>query len=215
MALRRLVGLSILAGLVSGQHGVVRLRSMAAAVGPAPLVAVSAGDSPTSKTRALARSALDIEGGGRLIDLIDLPADALLGRRPDQAVDDAVALASSAGILVLATPVYRATYSGALKAFLDRFATDALVRTAVVLCATAASPAHFLALDTGGRALVASLGGWTVPTVVYATGADFADAAPGPALLEVMGAALAQARLVRAFLQGSPAGVRRGRGGLQ
>jgi FMN reductase len=180
---------------------------MASSVAPAPLVAVSAGDSPTSKTRALARSALDIEGGGRLLDLIELPAEGLLGRRPDPAVDEAVASASSAGILVLATPVYRATYSGALKAFLDRFPTDALVRTAVVLCATAAAPAHFLALDTGGRALVASLGGWTVPTVVYATGRDFEDNTPGAALLDVLGSALAEARLARAFLQGLPAGA--------
>lgn len=161
-----------------------------------PLVAVSSGDSPTSKTRALAQAILEVGGGGHLVDLLDLPADALLGRRPDQAVDDAVAAAAAAGILVLATPVYRATYSGAMKAFLDRFATDALARTVVVLAATAASPSHFLALDTGGRAVVASLGGWTVPTVVYATGTDFTDGRPDPSLLEVVGAALGQARAV-------------------
>jgi FMN reductase len=160
-----------------------------------PLVAVSSGDSPTSKTRALAEAALEIEGGGgQLIDLIDLPAEALLGRHPDRAVDDAVTAASASEVLVLATPVYRATYSGALKAFLDRFPADALARTAVVLVATAASPAHFLALDTGGRAVVASLGGWTVPIVVYATGADFTDGTPNPALLDVLGAAVGQAR---------------------
>ncbi len=179
---------------------------MAPAVGSAPLVAVSAGDSPTSKTRALARSALDLEGDGRLLDLVELPADGLLGRRSDPVVDAAVALASSAGILVLATPVYRATYSGALKAFLDRFPTGALARTAVVLCATAAAPIHYLALDTGGRALVASLGGWTVPTVVYATGRDFEGATPGTDLLQLMGTALAEARMVRALLQGLPGG---------
>ncbi len=175
---------------------------MASAVGPAPLVAVSAGDSPTSKTRALAASALEIEGGGHLVDLSHLPADALLGRHSHRTIEEAVALSTNAGVLVLATPVYRATYSGVLKAFLDRFPTDALGRTAVVLCATAASPLHFLALDTGGRALVASLGGWTVPTVVYATGADFVDAAPVPALREVMRSALGQARAVSTFLRG-------------
>ena len=57
--------------------------------------------------------------------------------------------------------------------------------------------------------MVASLGGWTVPTVVYATGRDFEDTTPGPALLDVMGAALAEARLARAFLQGPPAGADR------
>lgn len=160
------------------------------------LVAVTSGDSATSKTRALAASALEIGGGGRLIDLLDLPADALLGRRQDDAIDDAVAAASSAAVLVLATPIYRATFNGALKAFLDRFGTDALAHTAVVLAATAGGPTHYLSLDTGGRAVVASLGGWTVPTVVYATSADFVDGRPGDALTGTLRAALAQARVV-------------------
>ncbi len=158
------------------------------------LVVVSSGDSATSKTRALAAAALDHWDGGRLIDLIDLPADALLGRRPDAAVEEAVGAAAEATVLVLATPVYRATFNGTLKAFLDRFPTDALRRTAVVLVATAASPAHFLSLDTGGRSVVASLGGWTVPTVVYATGADFVDGLPGDGIAATLGSALDEAR---------------------
>jgi FMN reductase len=167
---------------------------------PPAIVAVSSGDSVTSKTRALAAAALDLGGGGRLIDLLDLPADALLGRRPDDAVDEAVATASAAPVLVLATPVYRATYNGALKAFLDRFPADALHRTAVVLAATAGGPGHFLSLDTGGRAVVASLGGWSVPTVVYATGADFADGRPTAGVLETLQAALDEARTLAGSL---------------
>ena len=140
-------------------------------------------------------------GGGRLIDLIDLPADALLGRRADPQVDEAVAAASAAPVLVLATPIYRATYNGTIKAFLDRFGTDALSRTAVVWLGTAASPAHFLALDTGGRAVVASLGGWTVPTVVYATGADFTDGRPSADVLDSLQVALDEAQALAAALR--------------
>jgi FMN reductase len=146
------------------------------------VTAVSAGESPQSRTRALAGACVAWSGSGALIDLSTLPGDGLLGRVHDDAVAAAVAAASAADVLVLATPVYRATYSGALKAFLDRFDQAALAGTAVVLAATAASPHHFLALDTGGRALVASLGGWTVPSVVYATPEDFADGAPTPSL---------------------------------
>jgi FMN reductase len=160
------------------------------------LVVVSSGDSATSKTRALAVAALELDGGGRLIDLVDLPADALLGRRNDPDVVDAVAAATDASVLVLATPIYRATFNGTLKAFLDRFPTDALSRTAVVLVATAATPAHFLSLDTGTRSVVASLGGWTVPTVVYATGADFEGGKPTAAVLDVLRAALSEAESV-------------------
>ncbi len=165
------------------------------------VVAVSSGDSATSKTRALATAALELAGGGRLIDLIDLRADALLGRRVDPQVDEAVAAASSAAVLVLATPIYRATYNGAIKAFLDRFGTDALSRTAVVWLGTAASPAHFLALDTGGRSVVASLRGWTVPTVVYATGADFAEGRPSANVLESLRVALDEAQVLAAALR--------------
>lgn len=164
------------------------------------LVAVSAGDSPTSKTRALAESAIELHGGGTLIELLSLPADALLGRAKDAAVDDAVELATGAEVLVIASPTYRATYTGALKAFFDRFPADSLGSTACVLAGTAGIKEHFLSLDTGMRALVASLGGWSVPTVVYAIGEDFVDGRPGDALRDRMAAALAEADAIVAGL---------------
>ena len=115
-------------------------------------------------------------------------------RAQHQSVTDALAAIATASTLVLVTPVYRATYSGFLKLVLDQLPTDALASTAVVLAATGASPAHFLSLDTGLRAAVASLGGWSVPTVVYATGEDFSEAgAPLPSILEPLERALGEA----------------------
>jgi FMN reductase len=162
------------------------------------LVVVHAGESASSRTRAVALAALEIGGGGELVELSALSADGLLGRSADPDVDAAVAAASGASILVLASPVYRATVSGALKAFLDRFAAGALAGTAVVLIATAAIPEHYLSLDTGGRALVASLDGWTVPTVVYATSGDVVDGVVGEAVRERLARALDEARIVAA-----------------
>ena len=167
------------------------------------LVVVHAGESSSSRTRALAVAALELGGGGRLVELSRLPADGLLGRVDDPAVADAVAAASAASVLVLASPVYRATVSGAMKAFLDRFSSGALAGTAVVLAATAAAPEHYLALDTGGRALVASLDGWAVPTVVYATPGDIVDGRPSPPLLDRLARALAEAATV-AVPRGTP-----------
>lgn len=165
------------------------------------LVAVSAGDSPTSKTRALVAPIVS-ERGGELIDLLDLPADGLLGRREDEAVARAVQAATDAQVLIVATPVYRATYTGALKAFFDRFPPRALASTAVVLVATAAVPEHFLALDTGVRALIASLEGWSVPAVVYATGEDFVDGTPAPHMLNALRAAIDQAERAARTISG-------------
>ena len=165
------------------------------------LVAISAGDSPTSKTRALV-APIVAERGGQLIDLLDLPADGLLGRREDEAVARAVHTAANAHMLVVATPVYRATYTGALKAFFDRFQPRALARTAVVLVATAAVPEHFLALDTGARALIASLEGWSVPAVVYATGEDFVDGSPTHGVLDALRTAVGQAERAARTIMG-------------
>ena len=159
------------------------------------LVAVSGADSPTSKTRALVAKIVD-ERGGELIDLSQLSADGLLGRREDADVARAVEAASNAQVLIVATPVYRATYTGAIKAFFDRFAPRALARTAVVLVATAIVKEHFLSLDTGGRSLVASLEGWTVPSVVYATGDDFVDGRPSNDVLDALRAAVDQGEAI-------------------
>jgi FMN reductase len=159
------------------------------------LVAISAGESSSSKTTALV-APIVADHRGRLIELSALSADGLLGRRDDPDVADAVAAAAGADVLVVATPIYRATYTGAMKAFFDRFEPDALANTAVVLCATAMVREHFLALDTSGRALIASLGGWTVPTVVYAARDDFTDGMPSHGLVERLRTAVLEARRV-------------------
>lgn len=138
------------------------------------LVAVSAGESAASKTTSLVRPVVE-ERNGELIELARLSSEGLLGRTGDARVAEAVETASAAGVLIVATPIYRATYTGAMKAFFDRFPPGSLSKTAVVLVGTAIAPEHFLALDTSGRALIASLEGWTVPTVVYATPDDFKE----------------------------------------
>jgi FMN reductase len=137
------------------------------------VVAVNGSPSDTSKTHTLAALALERAGGGTLVDVSALDAHALVLRGEHASVREAVAAIEASEVLILATPVYRATYSGLLKLVLDQLRSEALRDVAVVLIATGGGPTHYLSLDTGLRAVVASLGGWGVPTVVYATGADF------------------------------------------
>jgi FMN reductase len=142
------------------------------------LVAING--SPTAgRTRALAVGAVDLAGEGRLVEVGHLDADALLARGAHASVDGAVAAIVSADVLVIVTPMYRATYSGALKCLFDLLPAGGLRGTACVLAGTGGSRDHFLALDTGLRAMVASLEGWAVPTVVYAT-AEQVDPEQGP-----------------------------------
>jgi FMN reductase len=100
----------------------------------------------------LARAALDLAGGGSLVNVGDLDADALLLRGEHPSMRSALDAIANATTLVLATPVYRATFSGLLKLVLDQLPPDALRGVPVVLAATAGSDLHFLALDTGCRA---------------------------------------------------------------
>jgi FMN reductase len=163
------------------------------------LVAVNASPSTTSRTHALAAAGVELAGAGRVVDLGELDASALLGRSRDPRVDSLLQELPSTPCLLLVTPVYRATYSGLLKVVLDQLPPDALAGTACILAATGASPAHMLSLDTGLRPVVASLGGWSVPTTVYAVHGDFDDAGkPSAAIRARLSRALQEAALVGA-----------------
>jgi SsuE family FMN reductase len=146
--------------------------------------------SPTapSRSRALVTRALShlhqLDAEVALIDLAQLSAEGLLMRRKDAGVDDAIAQAIAADALVIGTPVYRATYSGQLKAFFDLFPQDALRGHAVGLIVTGHGDAHSLAADTGLRPLVASLRGLTAARSIYATNATFPDQSSIPERLD-------------------------------
>jgi len=163
------------------------------------LIAINASPSYTSKTHAIAAAAVELatDADGTVLDIGALDADALLLRGSHASVAKAVAAIDAADVVVLVTPTYRATYSGLLKVLLDQLPAAALAGKACILAATAGGPLHFLSIDTSMRALVASLDGWSVPTVVYATGSDFDDEnRPGQVVLDTLARALDEARRV-------------------
>src|ERR1051325_916197 len=127
------------------------------------IVGVSGSPGSVSRSRALlelALVALERHGVGssRLIDLARLPADALLGRRQDTDVAGALQAVQDATILVVSTPIYRATYSGLLKVFFDLLPQDALAGKIAVPIATGAGPGHLLAVDHRLRPRLARVG---------------------------------------------------------
>jgi FMN reductase len=140
--------------------------------------------SATSRSTALVAYVLELlekRGlAGELIQLSELPADALLGRRHDPLVDGALQRVAEARLLVVGTPVYRASYTGQLKAFFDLLPRAALAGTSVGLIATGGIRDHALAIDHGLRPLVASLEGLSATHGVYATDADLETFPAGP-----------------------------------
>ncbi|MFX5476475.1 NAD(P)H-dependent oxidoreductase, partial [Acinetobacter baumannii] len=86
--------------------------------------AISGSPSPASATAQLAEHALGQLPASRFavrhIRLRDINAEALLGTRPDDAgLAEALAAIEAADGIIIATPIYKAAYSGLLKAFLD------------------------------------------------------------------------------------------------
>ena len=161
------------------------------------VVLLAGSPSSASRSRALLELVVhQLEGLGRrtrLIDLSALPADALLGRRSDPGLADAIESVKGAALVIAATPVYRETYSGLLKVFFDQLRPDTLRDVPAIAIATGALPAHATAVSRGLTPLFESVGARVIAEL-YATDPEFSNGLPGAELIarleETVGAAL-------------------------
>lgn len=84
-----------------------------------------------------------------------------------------------ASVVVVATPVYKAAYSGLLKVFLDLLPQSGLKGKTVLPLATGGSAHHMLALDYALRPVLQSLAARQILPGVYATEAHIAKSDTG------------------------------------
>lgn len=96
--------------------------------------------------------------------------------------------------VVLASPVYRASLTGALKNALDLLPVDALQGKPVGILAMGGSHHHYLGVASHLRDVLQWFGALPAPTDLYLTGADFSEGVPTDsaaseldALLETVG----------------------------
>lgn len=144
------------------------------------VVAVSGNPRAGSRTLAVAtrtaqRLADELAPGTPVgtVDLADLAGEVLAPQHPG--ADHALALLAGARLAVVATPVYKASYTGLLKAFLDLYGPDGLADVVAVPLVVSGSPAHALAGEVHLRPLLVELGA-SVPTRALAvTEAELAD----------------------------------------
>jgi FMN reductase len=118
-----------------------------------------------------------------LVDLAEARVAFVDGRPPEQLRDDTAAVVAAIGgadAVVFATPVYRGSFTGALKNLLDHVPVEALEGKAVGIVAMGASDHHFLGADRHLRDVLAFFGAAVAPVAVYLTAADFADGKPCP-----------------------------------
>ncbi len=120
----------------------------------------------------------------RLIDLADVTIAFADGRPPEQLGDDTatvVAAFEAADAVVLASPTYRGSLTGALKNLLDHVGVGALEGTPTGIVAIGATPHHFLGVDRHLRDVLAFHGAFVTPVSAYLTNGDFADGVPSTA----------------------------------
>ncbi|MGQ4469527.1 NAD(P)H-dependent oxidoreductase [Streptomyces violaceoruber] len=102
----------------------------------------------------------------------------MVGGLPGEQLKDALASLALADIVVAATLVYKAGFSGLFKSFVDVM-DDLLIGKPVVLAATAGSARHTMVADDRLRPLFTFLRAVTVPTAVFAAPSVWADPALG------------------------------------
>lgn len=149
-----------------------------------PVLLIAASPSVKSRSGALLGAAAErLHHHGlatRTLRLRDLPAQPLLHADfEDAEIRAALAAVAEARVVVLATPIYKAAYSGLLKVFLDLLPQDGLAGKSVWTLATGGSMAHLLALDYGLLPVLSALGARSHVDGVYACDAQIAKDAAG------------------------------------
>lgn len=150
---------------------------------PLSVVGVSGSTHSPSRTTALVSTILDVVA--RELDVethlveVDRIGPGLAGtvRRSElpPSVEDELARIESADLLVVASPVYRASYTGLFKHLFDFVEQYALVGTPVLLAATGGSERHGLMIEHHLRPLFGFFQSLTLPNGIYASDADFTD----------------------------------------
>ena len=104
------------------------------------------------------------------VSVRELPAEALLhGQLDHPLIRAALCEVHEAQVVLVSTPIYKAAYSGLLKAFLDLLPQDGLRDKTIVPLATGGSIAHLLALDYALKPVLSALGARDILDPVFAT----------------------------------------------
>jgi FMN reductase len=108
-----------------------------------------------------------------VVDLADVAGE--LFDYPSKAMDDLLERVAASDLLIAASPTYKATYTGLLKVFFDRYGNNALAGTVAVPVMTGAAPIHALAPELHLRPLLVELGATTPTRGLYVTESQFDD----------------------------------------
>ena len=134
-----------------------------------------------------------------VIDLADLGARLL--DWSDAGIAETVDEVRGLDLLIVASPTYKATYTGLLKLFLDRFPSNALEGVVAIPLMLGAGPGHALAPEAYLRPVLSELGASCPTKALYLLDSAYDD----PQVLEPW-LAVARDRVIAATARPAPAG---------
>jgi len=124
---------------------------------------------PQSRTLTVARAVARAAAAAAELDTADVVEVDLATLGPqlfdwsDADVKEAVARIADTALLLVASPTYKATYTGLLKSFLDWYGTTGLSGVTAIPVMVGAGPGHALAVEVHLRPVLIEVGA-TVPT---------------------------------------------------
>lgn len=146
------------------------------------LIGISGSLSRNSKTELAVRKALEFavsESSSIQTELISLSEYNLVfcdGRSPDKYEGDSrtvIDKITGGDAFIVGSPIYRGTYTGALKNLFDLIPNDSLRGKAVGIIATGGSDHHFLAIEHQFKPIFGFFNAYSIPGGVYANNAHF------------------------------------------
>ena len=145
------------------------------------IVAVSGGLQRPSRTLALVEQLLEglndaLPARTRLIELGELVpkfGSVLQRAQLPREVESVLRDIETADLLLVASPIYRGSYTGLFKHLFDFVHHESLIDVPVLLAATGGSDRHALAIDHQLRPLFSFFQAHTLPIGVYATDKEF------------------------------------------
>ncbi len=93
----------------------------------------------------------------------------------DPKLGEISAAVAAADIAIFASPTYKASYTGLLKAFLDRYGNNGLVGVTAVPVMTGGWPGHLLAVEVHLRPVLIELGATVPSRGLYVTEPELPD----------------------------------------
>jgi FMN reductase len=145
------------------------------------VVVISGHPQPGSKTLQLAiavgRHFADLRGRARFVTIDVAELGPALVMPSDRATRKALRAVQDAALLIVATPTYRGTYSGALKVLLDQLPPNALAGVLAIPVVTADTQSQADTTEAFLARLLSELGADVIDFGLTAIGPELADLA--------------------------------------